>query len=115
MIDEKKLVQELGQHLARWGYAEPYSTGIRAGIRMAMDAVKEQPILGGWIPCSERLPDESGYYLTTIQDGEVCYVSKNWFAHTGDYYLGKSEWRELCDGEEVIAWMPLPEPYRVEG
>ena len=51
-----------------------------------------------WIPCSERLPEERGYYLTTTKNGEVyCdYWNEDNFDRT----------------ELVITWMPLPEPYK---
>ena len=51
-----------------------------------------------WIPVSERLPEERGYYLTTTKTGEVyCdYWDEDNFNRT----------------ELVIAWMPLPEPYK---
>jgi len=65
-----------------------------------------------WIPCSERLPSESDYYLVTIinafDEKEVCVI---WFAHS----YGISEWREIIDSDIVIAWMPLPKPYREDG
>ena len=53
-----------------------------------------------WIPCSERLPEERGFYLTTTKDKAVyCdYWNEDNFDRT----------------EMVIAWMPLPEPYREE-
>lgn len=61
---------------------------------------------GGWIPCSERLPEESGYYLCTIfcEDGRVL-VKTIYFNHL-------HMWIEDCT--DVIypnAWMPVPEPY----
>ena len=51
-----------------------------------------------WIPVSERLPEERGFYLTTTKDKAVyCdYWNEDNFDRT----------------EMVIAWMPLPEPYR---
>ena len=51
-----------------------------------------------WIPCSERLPEERGFYLTTTKDKAVyCdYWNEDNFDRT----------------EMVIAWMPLPEAYR---
>lgn len=80
-----------------------------------------------WIPCSERLPEEdyetgngvqfSADVLATIvdhkNDGEL-YV---WLLKTvdGKWYDyipnedGSQEVPYLC---EVIAWMPLPEPYK---
>lgn len=54
----------------------------------------------GWIPVSERLPRDSGYYLTTtMYDKVYC-----------DYWEGERFNRT----EAVIAWMPLPEPYKAE-
>ena len=53
-----------------------------------------------WIPCSERLPKKDGYYLTTTCYRQVYedFWSEDHFDRT----------------EAVIAWMPLPEPYKGE-
>ena len=51
-----------------------------------------------WIPCSERLPEETGEYLTTTMYGDVFC----------DYWQSCNFNRT----EMVIAWMPLPEPYK---
>lgn len=64
----------------------------------------------GWIPVEERLPEESGTYIITAKDGERKNVS---FAKWQNRYKrfdmigARSYWR-------VIAWRPLPEPYRPE-
>lgn len=67
-----------------------------------------------WVPCSKRLPEESGYYMACIHDEKTDDFDfrKTWFAHKRDYDMDESEWRELYDYEKVTAWMPLPEPYR---
>ena len=55
-----------------------------------------------WIPCSERLPENSRTVLVTDW-GETC---------VGKRYDGR--WWD-CDGnvlKDVSAWMPLPEPYK---
>lgn len=57
-----------------------------------------------WIPCSERLPEEDGYYITTM-NGEICGCDHEITSMCG-YENGK--WDE---GDMVIAWMPLPDPY----
>lgn len=70
----------------------------------------------GWIPVSERLPEESGYYLANVYI-EDCYFSEvcvRLFAHPDDYFITAGEWRECADDELVTAWMPLPEPYKAE-
>lgn len=69
-----------------------------------------------WIPCKDRLPEESDYYMACIYDEDVDDYDfrKTWFAHEDDYDMDESEWRELQSFEKVVAWMPLPEPYKVE-
>ena len=64
-----------------------------------------------WIPCSERLPEGIGQVIIQTNGGaihEVFYKGKN------DY--GHEVWMRLGGGiywdDEVIAWMPLPEPYK---
>lgn len=64
-----------------------------------------------WIPCSEELPSESGYYLATLKNSFETEVAIIWFAHIDDYG-SKSEWREITDDDTVIAWAPLLEPYK---
>lgn len=56
--------------------------------------------IGKWIPVSERLPEEDGYYLTTTMYHEV--------------YCDYWEEEHFNRTEAVIAWMPLPEPYKLQ-
>lgn len=57
----------------------------------------------GWILCSERLPEKYGRYL-------VCNDGVAWIA---DFF--NSTWfGKRCRYSDVIAWMPLPEPYKPE-
>ena len=65
-----------------------------------------------WIPVSERLPEDSGEYLVSIideYDGNYEAVGVTWLK---DYDTKESKWRVLGIDETVIAWMPLPEPYK---
>ena len=55
-----------------------------------------------WIPCSERLPEERQEILATTTDNA-------W----GDVVIIRTYYKEMH--KSVIAWMPLPEPYREEG
>ena len=78
---------------------------------------------GGWILCEDRLPELNCFYTVTIFDGEDYRVEPAYYAKIG--YLGMGElkpnWWTDCtsnadmieDGEDkVIAWKPLPDPYR---
>ena len=64
-----------------------------------------------WIPVTERLPEGIGQAIVQTNGGaihEAFYKGKN------DY--GHEVWMRL-DGDiywddEVVAWMPLPEPYK---
>lgn len=63
-----------------------------------------------WIPCSERLPEDSGRYLISVLDGvgrrtTVALYQPRYKAWTMTGRM--AYWK-------VIAWMPLPEPYKEE-
>lgn len=60
---------------------------------------------GEWIPCSERLPEEHGYYLVQT-DG-----SHNDVIDIAEYGMYKKLVWGWNKASEVIAWMPLPDPY----
>ena len=59
-----------------------------------------------WIPVSERLPDVDGEYLIT----KKCFGwdCKEYYESDIAWYGKKGGWHKA---DEVIAWMPLPEPY----
>ena len=56
-----------------------------------------------WIPVSERLPDDDKEVLLCINNGELWLGWHNITWKTEEFYFDK---------EQVIAWMPLPEPYK---
>lgn len=57
-----------------------------------------------WIPVSERLPEKYTYTLWCSLGGGV----------QSDYFNGEV-WEDAEKyGYNVLAWMPLPEPYKVE-
>ena len=84
-----------------------YVAQIEVDAEEVVKRIKEEyDITDSWIPVSERLPSERGWYLITVQE-------VNRFTDV-DYYYGNSEWDEVSSKQEVIAWMPLPKPYREE-
>ena len=73
--------------------------------------IDEQPTIEPmrWIPCSERLPEEHEVVLTQAQfkdDVKMAVSSRVDF----NYWTGWGT-RDI----NVIAWMPLPEPWKGEG
>lgn len=58
---------------------------------------------GEWIPCSERLTEKYRAYIVTDETGAVFeYDYNNLTIHDGKW--------SYCM-REIVAWMPLPEPY----
>lgn len=90
----------------------------------AVETIEAVPSAQQWIPCSERLPEKNGRYLVT-RGLKACnsiwnrvYIvnytdlmglkpKKIWWEGN----VGKSDFQKIDD---VMAWMPLPEPYKGE-
>ena len=72
-----------------------------------------------WIPTSEMLPDESGYYLVTFESGGIKgrhkkerWVGMSWYQpDVADRYGTKKAY--FAEGNPV-AWMLLPKPWEGE-
>ena len=67
-----------------------------------------------WIPVTERLPDKNGKFLCSIQSNFK--RKKIMRIITTDFESGINRWSPDCMAfkDRVIAWMPLPEPYKAE-
>lgn len=63
---------------------------------------------GGWIPCSEKLPEANGKYLVCVSN--PTRVRKNCI-FTFWYNEYDKEFIREHDLDYVIAWQPLPDPY----
>ena len=70
-----------------------------------------------WIPAEQALPEEPFGCLVTVWDEEP--MTGEMFENLLPYFVGwdGEQWND-GDGQqcpfEVIAWMPLPEPMRLE-
>lgn len=103
MSDKSKIYDYIKRTINPYG--KPFEgTAYELGLKIMdyienMDDEKEN----GWIPVSERLP-EDGTYITTL-DGELVGQEEPF---TGMCGIENGKWDEDC----VIAWMYLPEPYK---
>ena len=94
---------------------DEYTIGLRNGMRWCLSLIDSgrpeyENCNNGWISCSDRLPKESGEYLT-------------WVEYDGDRFIAIDEID--CDGiikewncstdYKIIAWQPLPQPYQPKG
>lgn len=82
----------------------------RLATTMAIEALSAE---ADWIPVSERLPDIGDTYLVTVMVGKEIRtdVADSFGSYIDGFWDTFNDWIE--DEEcHVIAWMPLPEPYK---
>ena len=64
-----------------------------------------------WIPVSERLPEKSDVYLTTFLEEGKRYVERFYYSDFMGWMMPIA-WQDEGRIENIIAWQPLPEPYK---
>lgn len=100
--------KRLEQYKAELERQTQYKAGLPGSaldiVKILMADMEEDEKEHGWIPVSERLP-EDGTYITTL-DGELVGQEEPF---TGMCGIENGKWE---DEDSVIAWMPLPEPYK---
>lgn len=77
-------------------------------FRMAISALKKQEEDRWHSIAKEGNPKERGFYLWTSKDGTV---REDLYRICDNTWTWCIAWR---DGYDVVAWRPLPEPYKEE-
>ena len=99
---------------------ETYQTAYRIISDAFEGEVKKNiELRGSWIPVSERLPEDMQKVLIWFE--YYRYRDYNCMFQTyGFGYVCDGKWSPFINGEtgwtaaHIIAWMPLPEPYKEE-
>lgn len=117
----EKILEELDKLHERYinQYGAVGGNPMAFSVKECMEIVQKvaEEYNNGWIACSERLPEEPFGCLVTVMDCEPSTQTD--FENILPYFVGYDghRWND-ADGEEipfeVIAWMPLPEPYKGE-
>jgi len=97
--------------LASIAKAKARSNAQKAMMGRTMFFVEQLPSvstekIGWWIPVSERLPDIHNYCMKYLVTDCYGHIHTSLFTES----RGKSWWSY----SDVIAWMPLPQPYNAE-
>lgn len=127
MIDEKRLIEKIKErieiHEKDYQAFKNYSGDRKIKdiakwdeCTVIIDLIKNQPKVGNWIPCSERLPNSNGCYLVWrphFFGGEIGMPAIC-------YFDGQNTWHDaygvdftrILNESDVVAWQPLPELYK---
>lgn len=91
------------------------------------EAIEQDEKENGWIPVSEKLPEDERECLVTLEKvyetpeifmGIASYLKFGNDGYWNEKKYGYLEWDKYSDGHggtkmyKVIAWMSLPEPYK---
>ena len=86
-------------------------------IRSHMEEVNDTNVPSNWIPCSERLPNEIEFqevYCRNQYAAEFLVTIKGATRPTTLYFRNNSWSDEGRNYYKVVAWQPLPAPYKGE-
>ena len=121
MQELEKILEEIDAHAIEFeifGTSDDYIS-----VGWVKDIIRKH-MNDGWISVEERMPEEYGEYLVTIVPSAGYLRAKRIIANFSDlmgivkkpiFYtgeVGKIDFEDITD--MVIAWRPLPEPYRPE-
>lgn len=137
---DAELIEKIKFGIEASNVNDDYTIGLRNGMRYCLALIdgkdpKFESCKQGWIPVSERLPESTdpvnitwvnhkpSPYYKDIKDKPFtatgCYCDGKWYWYSAvcQAYLDEYRYSEndyMDNGIEVIAWMPLPEPYKGE-
>ena len=114
-----KILERLEREIAGKPTPEEYNNGINRAYQIVQEAAEEFATdtnvgTNGWIPCSERLPEIDGNTSDIVL---VC--GSNGFQYMA-FWCDDLKWR-FCEcgmaknhilWTEIVAWQPLPEPFK---
>lgn len=123
----EKILDRLEREIAGKPTPDEYNNGINRAYSIVKEVAEEFATdtdvgTNGWIACSVRLPKEDGSYIVqSVFEEEVHFYDQYYdsgceaFGTYRDYYdkntLGFLD-SEFVKDEYVVAWKPLPEPYK---
>lgn len=127
MSDKRKIYDYIKKTINPYG--RPFEgTAYEFGLKL-MDFIEniDGEKANGWVPVNEKLPEDEKECLVTLEKvygtpeifmGIASYLKFGNDGYWNEKKYGYLEWDKYSDGHggtkmyKVIAWMPLPEPYK---
>ena len=116
----EKILKEIDEAIDRYGnnpHIDEKVTDLCYGMKIAKDIIRKH-MNDGWIPVEERMPEDEiptpKLVTALVPDRKARWDNSETFSLIVDTdvydpdYMGKWEYYK----KNVIAWRPLPEPYR---
>ena len=109
MQELEKILEEIDAHAIEFeifGTSDDYIS-----IGWVKDIIRKH-VNDGWIPVEERLPEGKTKVICQFDNGDIELLWQDWESDWGSltYWIDF----DFLAEKKVIAWRPLPEPYRPE-
>lgn len=106
----EKILERLDSHIedakseGDFSYIKPFEIA-KIAVREAAEEYND-----GWIPCSERLPEECIEVLVSVKEIDGSFYTRTSWVQDGSWVIKKTPLQPT-----VIAWQPLPLPFEPKG
>lgn len=109
LISREEAKKAIADYLARkMDIVNPIDTAT-----LILAIVRSEQPTQKWIPCSERPPAGQEEVIVSCRDdagdSRFDYTASGWITTDGEYWIVDNEINHY-----VVAWMPLPKPWRGE-
>ena len=128
----EKIIEKLEEQksgLTEWAEDEAFKFATDKAIEIVKQEAEKYK--GGWIPVSDRLPEERDWYLAVFEEVDTGFIGLPYIA---DYLMGshtefttedgwiihncsdrEDESAEYYKNLRCVAWQPLPKPFQPNG
>lgn len=95
---------------------EELTEDFKDGVQAVLYLLSKQPTIQSepqWIPITQKLPDLDKCVLATTSWGTIT-IAERWKDTKGEENWFVSEGECNAERDDIVAWKPLPEPYKGE-
>ncbi|WP_024346079.1 hypothetical protein [Lacrimispora indolis] len=108
-MTNKEAVKSLQNIVEYWDMRPTEQEAAKLAIKALEQQEKEQ-----WIPVSDETnPKKSDIYLATFEENGNRYVERFYYSNFNGWLM-PIPWQDEGHIDKMIAWRPLPEPYKEE-